>query len=85
MRKSTIIILTLVILLGTVVALSGCFGYKKTSFEELQPELYKVVSSDCSCGWLDIKNFMVINNKPSVEIVDMVLKDGKCLYLIKIK
>ncbi len=60
-------------------------SYKNSSFEELQPQLYKVVANDCSCGWLDIKHFMITNDKPSVEIVDMVLKNDKCMYLVKIK
>lgn len=64
--------------------LSSC-AYKEATFEELQPELYKVVAKDCADGWLDIKHFMVVNDKPSVEIVDMVLKNGNCLYLVNIK
>ena len=67
------------------ITVFGCCIHDPSANELIQPDLYKIEAHSCDEGWSYIKTIMISKNLPNVTIVDMVVDEGKCKYLVWLK
>ncbi len=71
-------------LILALILLSGCGRTILSVREEIQPNLFKVREETCNEAWQHVRRLLRDRHEYRVTIVDVVVADNNCKYLVEI-